>query len=110
MGLCIRRAGGPVHVADGQGGHDNDSSEDSDSSEAESEDCNMGLESWGSYRTRGELSKMITIFEIDDYISWCRDWGDPWVCWDENIGEEVYFITKKEYDYYNNEDRFRYAP
>ena len=66
MGGCIRRAGYPVRVADGQGGKDNDSSEHSDSSEAESEDCNMGLESWGLYRTKGQLLKVITIFEIVD--------------------------------------------
>ena len=107
MGSCIRRAGNSVHVADGRGGHDNDSSQDSDCSEAESEDCNISLESWSLYRTKAQLLHIISIFEVDDYIWWCRDWGHPWVYWDEDIREEVYFITNKEHDYYNDSNRFR---
>ena len=109
MGGCIRRAGDHAHVANEKGEHDNGISEfSSESSEAESEDCNIELESWSSYRTKGQLLSTITIFEIDDYISWCRDWGYPWVKWDESIGEEVYFLTNKEAEYYNSSDRFWY--
>ena len=109
MGGCIRRVGDHAHVANEKGEHDNGISESSsESSEAESEDCNIELESWSSYRTKGQLLSTITIFEIDDYISWCRDWGYPWVKWDESIGEEVYFLTNKEAEYYNSSDRFWY--
>ena len=98
-----------MHGADGNDNdstrrHSSDSSE-SESSEDKSEDFPITRATWSSYWTKRQIW-FISVFEIEEYISWCRDWGYPWISLDETIGEELYLVTEKEYAYYTDHKRF----